>query len=97
MFEVDQVKNLTPDTITLVAFHEVSYRISQGIYGLLKHEYIDSDTELKDGSINRYGIGFELYLGSAAGLIIQVRQSHIETVDIDQPDPELLLQLHGWF
>ncbi len=59
--EIDWLDNKQIHKKSLASTHNFNYMITQGIWATFAYDFYDSDTELKNGVINRYGFGIDYF------------------------------------
>jgi len=80
----------------LVASHELSAVLHQGLEAIATYDFADPDRHLKSGAKSRYGIGVQLMPRPYATLGASVRTTRVDSgPDVaDDEYTEVLLQLH---
>ena len=95
-FEYDKVKNWLANANSQATYHELSWKIIQGVHLIGKYDFFDPNIDIKSGVIHRYSLGAELFPLNIMEIKLQTRLNKISTNNIWEK-PELLLQTHFYF
>ena len=95
--EIDRAINW-PDGITaLASYGELNYQFKQGIHFVGKYDFFDPDLDWMNGAISRYTLGIEIFPLNILEVKLQSRFTQLDLDDVEQPEPEFLIQFHTWF
>ncbi|MEE2858226.1 MAG: hypothetical protein VX820_00735 [Candidatus Neomarinimicrobiota bacterium] len=92
-FAIDQANNWIDNATSIALFNEYSWEYTQGIHFIAKYDFFDPRLNIKNGSINRYSLGIEIYPINIMEIKLQTRISEA----IDKQKPEFLIQTHFYF
>ena len=77
---------------------QITYKPYQGLHLLAKYDYFDKNYDIKDGSVERKTIGFEIYPLNMFEVSFQHREYALDSIVLDgKINTEYLVQIHTWF
>ena len=95
--EIDKAINWPKDVTALASYGELNYKFKQGIHFVGKYDFYDPNLDWKNGAISRYTFGIEIFPLNILEIKLQSRFTQLDLYDVDQPEPEFLIQFHTWF
>ena len=94
--EIDRVNNWIINYESIASYFEMMYKPIQGVYIIAKYDYFDKNSNLLDGSVDRYSFGVNVFPSNMLEIKFQLREYKLYSIDFDT-DTEYLVQLHTWF
>ncbi len=86
---------IQPEITNLATFHQLSYRLFQGLDVIARYEFFDPDIDLTNGAIQRASLGLEFFPIRGLEVKLSYRSSTLDLPDVSSdPESQILSQIH---
>lgn len=98
IFEYDRAENWNSErSLSFSTFHQFGYKIFTGINLITEYQFYDPEIDFTSGAISRTTIGLELFPLNILEIKLQGRFTSVDGSEVQQPEPEFIIQFHSWF
>ena len=86
---------IQPEITNMATFHQLSYRLFQGLDIVGRYEFFDPNIELTTGAIQRTSLGLEFFPARGVEVKLSYRRASLDLPDASsEPRSQILSQIH---